>query len=206
MRQAAALLCSRCQRSNRFQQISESLRAVATRAMFLLERFLIRVWKFFNATSLRTTLAARPVAGPTPGCGANVGCGGCGANSGHRTFASESSSPGAQIPARSSSAFSPVVRSIRFAPLGHLTQKTPWDRHSPRWYGGAYCQGIAFRDWWPTSLYRRRKAIAWASCQNQSAECNGSGHAAWRIKKGLRPFRRKSLSANKYRRWELNPH
>ena len=54
--QAATLACSRCQRSSRFQQISESLRAVATRAMLLLERFLIRVWKFFNATSCRTTL------------------------------------------------------------------------------------------------------------------------------------------------------
>jgi len=40
---AACSACVRCQRRNRFQQISASLRAVATRAIFALERFRTRV-------------------------------------------------------------------------------------------------------------------------------------------------------------------
>ena len=39
---AAADLCSRCQRSSRFQQISAIFRPVATRALLLLERLRIR--------------------------------------------------------------------------------------------------------------------------------------------------------------------
>ena len=43
--------CSWCQRINRFQQISASFLAVATRAILALQRLRIRVEKFANAIS-----------------------------------------------------------------------------------------------------------------------------------------------------------
>jgi hypothetical protein len=50
--------CSVCQRTRRFQQISANFLAVATRAIFALDRLRIRVWKFAKPTSLCTIFIA----------------------------------------------------------------------------------------------------------------------------------------------------